>query len=129
MMFIDSSFFISFAIDTDANHLKASKNFPQQEEKPVTSEDIIKETLTVISQRKGKKFCIDFFKGIREDIIILEISSKRYHEGLKFFLDHQLQKDISLIDCISAALCKSLRIKTILSFDRHFKTLGFTVQP
>jgi predicted nucleic acid-binding protein len=129
MIFIDSSFFISFAIDIDQNHAMASKHFPQKEDEPVTSEDVIKETLTVISQRKGKKFCIDFFEGIQGDISILPVSSERFQEGLKIFLDHQLQKDVSLIDCISAAMCKKRRIKTILTFDRHFRTLGLTVRP
>ncbi len=129
MIFIDASFFISFAVDTDTNHAKASKQFPDQGKKPVTTEDIIKETLTVISQRKGKGFCIDFFNGIRDEIIILPVSTERYQEGIKIFLDPQLSKDISLIDCISVATCKKLRITTILTFDRHFKALGLTVRP
>lgn len=126
MIFIDASFFISFAIDTDPNHRKALANISTKESS-VTSEDVIKETLTVISQRKGKKFCIDFFDGIREDIVILPVSSQRYQEGLKIFLDLRLQKDISLIDCISAVICKERGIKKILTFDRQFRAFGLTV--
>lgn len=128
MTFIDASFFIAFAIDTDPNHRKALANVSIKEN-PVTSEDVMKETLTVISQRKGKKFCIDFFDGISENIVILPVSSQRYQEGLKNFLDLQLQKDISLIDCISAAICKELKIKKILTFDRQFRSFGLTVIP
>lgn len=128
MIFIDASFFISFAIDTDPNHTKALTNFPTKQNR-ITSEDVIKETLTVISQRKGKKFCIDFFDGIKEDTTILPISSQRYQEGLKLFLDPGLQKDISLIDCISAAVCKERGMKKILTFDRQFRSFGLTVVP
>lgn len=127
-MFVDSSFLISFALSTDANHEKATKIFPPQQKATYTSEDVLKETLTIISQRKGKRFCIEFFDGITQDIII-PVTTERFQSGLQLFLNPKLQKDISLIDCITAVICKELRIKKILTFDRHFRSLGLTVLP
>lgn len=129
MIFIDTSFFVAFALDSDLNHSRAITRSPQSHDHPVTSEDVMKETLTIVSQRKGKEFCIEFFHGIEEIVDILPVSSERYEAGLAFFLSPKLQKDISLIDCISTAICKESKIKRILSFDRHFRSLGLIVRP
>lgn len=129
MIFADSSFLVALAIDIDPNHDKALRAIPADDQGKVTSEDIIKETLTIISQRKGRNFCIEFFDGISREYIILPASSERYRAGLKLFLNPKLQKNVSLIDCISAAICQELGIKRILSFDDHFKALGVKVAP
>ena len=129
MIFIDSSFLISFALSTDYNHEKATKVLLPKQKEAYTSEDILKESLTIISQRKGKQFCIEFFDGIIKHLIVLPVTMVRFQIGLQVFLDPTLQKDISLIDCISAAICKELGIKRILTFDRHFRSFGLAVLP
>jgi len=129
MLFVDSSFFVSFAIDTDTNHARTTKIHLENLHALHTSEDIIKETLTVISQRKGKQFCREFFQDISPILTILPITTARYAAGLTRFLDPATPKDISLIDCITAVLCHEMGTKRILSFDRHFQRLGLTVVP
>lgn len=129
MIFADSSFLVALAVDIDPNHDKALRAIPIDDQGRVTSEDIIKETLTVVSQRKGRNFCIEFFDGISREYIILPVSSDRYLTGLKLFLNPKLQKNISLIDCVSAAICHELGIKRILTFDGHFKSLGLKIIP
>ena|SRR3989338_10969246 len=129
MIFADSSFLITLAMDIDPNHNKALGAIPVDDQGRTTCEDVIKETLTVISQRKGKKFCIEFFDGISREYVILPATSERYRAGLKLFLNPSLQKNISLIDCISAAVCHELGVKRILTFDGHFKLLGLKVVP
>lgn len=129
MIFADSSFLVALAVDIDPNHDKALRAIPIDDQGRVTSEDIIKETLTVVSQRKGRNFCIEFFDGISSEYIILPVSSDRYLTGLKLFLNPKLQKNISLIDCVSAAICHELGIKRILTFDGHFKSLGLKIIP
>lgn len=129
MIFADSSFLIALAIDIDPNHDNALGAIPADDQGRTTCEDVIKETLTVISQRKGRKFCIEFFDGISREYIILPVTSERYRAGLQLFLDTKLQKNISLIDCISAAICHEMGIKRILAFDGHFKMLGMKTLP
>lgn len=129
MIFIDASFLIAFAIDTDPNHTKAKKALSKIPKPKYISEDILKETLTIISQRKGKKFCIEYFSGIKPDVIVLPVTTERHQRGLEIFLNPSLQKDISVIDCTTAAICQELAIRRILTFDRHFKSLGLIVVP
>lgn len=128
-MLVDSSLFIAFTLDTDLNHQKAARSFHPSLKTTCTTEDIIKETLTVISQRKGRLFAIEFFQGISQDIAILPVGTTRFQAGLQLFLNPKLQKDISLIDCTTAAICKELRIQRILSFDPHFRAFGLTIVP
>ena len=52
MILIDSSFLISYSLDTDRNYGPAHKAFIGiTEEEQVITEDILKEILTVISRR------------------------------------------------------------------------------
>lgn len=129
MMFTDSSFFIAVALSSDGHHAKAVNALSQIPKPLITSEDVVKETLTIISQRLGKQKCIEFFKRVLATTKILPITSDRFHRGLEIFLRADLQKDISLIDCITATIAAEIGVKTILTFDRHFKTFGITVQP
>ena len=129
MIFVDTSFLVAFAVDGDPHHTKAKKALSSISEQKCISEDVMKETLTVVSQRKGKSFCIEYFEGIDEDYVRLPVNTERYQAGLNVFLDRKLQKNVSLIDCISAAICHELGIKKILSFDGHFKFLGLKVVP
>ncbi len=129
MIFIDASFYISLSLYTDTNHKKAVRIAPYIKQQKITSEDILKETLTVISQRQGKSTSMKVSNEIASDTKILPVTSTRFHSGLELFTEKDLQKDISLIDCISAAICHELKIKQILTFDPHFRSFGLKTLP
>ena len=130
MILIDSSFLISYSLDTDHNYKPAHKAFiGLTEEEQVITEDILKEVLTVISQRRGRKSCIKLYEQYIKKFKIIPVTDNYFQEGLKLFLNPELQKNVSLIDCISAAICHELEIKRILTFDDHFKLLGLKVMP
>ena len=129
MIFVDSSFIISLLLETDPNHIKAKKIWDKTDTEKIYSEDILKEVLTVVSQRKGRLFAIDAFDDLSIDQVILPVTTTRFQAGLKLFLNPSLQKDISLIDCITTAICKELKIRRILAFDNHFRFLGLNPIP
>ncbi|MBI3576490.1 PIN domain-containing protein [Candidatus Gottesmanbacteria bacterium] len=129
MIFLETSFLISLFVDADSNHQKARIRYPSGEKGLVTSEDNLKEALTVISQRRGRTASIDAYQQVIRDCDLLPVSSERFRAGLNLFLNPKLQKDISLIDCITAAICKELKIKKILTFDYHFKSFGLHLFP
>lgn len=129
MIFVDTSFLVAFFGDIDPNAGKALEFWSKVGPEKVTSEDILKETLTILSQRVGRAGSIAAYDKIIEEFIILPVPSERYRAGLKLFLNPKLQKNVSLIDCISAAICHELGIKRILSFDGHFKALGIKTLP
>lgn len=124
MILVDTSYYISYLIETDSNyntaHTLANKiNLPL-----TTTEDVIKESLTVISQRKGKSASISFYQDLVSATKVITPTTADFQTGLKIFLDKNLQKDISLIDCIISAIYKRTRASAILTFDPHFTSLG-----
>ena len=127
MIMIDSSFYVALAFISDTNHLAAVKLSGKIRSKKATTEDILKETLTLVSQRKGKAGAIQFYENIVADTEVIPVATDQFHDGLTIFLNPTLQKDISLIDCITVAISKKLKIKHILSFDRHFKNFGMAI--
>lgn len=129
MIFVDSSFLVSLYLDTDSNYSRAKTYWPNIKEEKVITEDVLKEILTVISQRKGRSAVITAYQEIASDYTILPVTPIRFQAGLALFLNPKLQKDVSLIDCITAAVCKEMGIKRILTFDPHFRLLGLTPRP
>jgi predicted nucleic acid-binding protein len=130
MILIDSSFLISHSLESDRNYERAHKIFASlPEEEQAVTEDILKETLTVISQRRGREYCIKLYEQSSIKFTVLPVSSDDFQAGLKLFLNPKLQKNVSVIDCVSAAICHKLGIKRILSFDSDFQLLGLKVVP
>ena len=126
---IDSSFYVSLAIDGDINHLRAHLAAKKITGAKITTEDFLKETLTVVSQRQGKQAAGIFYQYVISDTEILPVTTELFYIGLKKFLSPKLNKNISLIDCIGAAVYEDIRADAIASFDDHFKLLGLKVVP
>lgn len=129
MMFVDASFWVALFLNNDPNYQRAARAWPEINTEKITSEDILKETLTIVSQRINKAGSITAYEKIIDECTVLPVSSDRYRAGLQLFLNPKLQKNVSVIDCISAAMCRELNIGRILALDAHFKQLGLTVVP
>ena len=128
MKFIDTSFYLSATVESDSNNPKAKKIEEKiKNDEVCTSEDVLKEILTLISQRQGKEASIAFYNKLVIEAIIIPITSDIFVKALEIFLSPKLNKDISLIDCVTAAICKDKGIKKIVAFDSHFKKLGLEV--
>ncbi|MEX1111997.1 MAG: PIN domain-containing protein [Candidatus Andersenbacteria bacterium] len=127
-VFVDTSAFVALYYRHDA-HAKSAKRVIehlQQHNTPlVTSNYIIAESLTVISQRAGKKQAVSFGEYmVNDDFLTLRIGKST--EQRAFILFSELaQKDVSFVDCTSFILCKDLGITQVFSFDQHFAKQGF----
>lgn len=129
MIFVDSSNIISQFLEKDPNHTKAAEVWTKIKTGKIITDDILKESLTVISQRKGRLAATVAYQKLITENTLIPVSEARFQAGLKLFLDPQLQKDVSLIDCITAAVCHELKIRKILSFDPHFRAFGLKIIP
>src|SRR3989344_6018824 len=117
MKFIDTSFYLSATVESDSNNPKAKKIEEKiKNDEVCTSEDVLKEILTLISQRQGKEASIAFYNKLVIEAIIIPITSDIFVKALEIFLSPKLNKDISLIDCTAAAICKDKGIKEIVAF-------------
>lgn len=128
-LIIDSSFYVSLVIDGDVNHLRALVAAKKITGMKFTTEDFLKETLTVVSQRQGKFAAEVFYKYVITDTEILPVTTELFYAGLAKFLNPKLNKNASLVDCIGAAIYEDIRADAVATFDVHFKSLGVKVIP
>lgn len=131
IFFIDTSFFIALIKQNDPHHQKARQFLDHVQNNSIvfyTSYYIIDEAATVLSMRVSKIRAVQFLKSLKDDDfpIILEVNEKIRKEAYQLF-QRIKDKNISMIDCYSAELMKSKKIKQCLTFDQHFKKLGFDI--
>ena len=63
-----------------------------------------------------------------QTIQLIYITELLFLEGWRWLERHQ-DKRYSLTDCISFAVMKQLKVKTVLTFDKHFAQAGFQMMP
>lgn len=129
--FVDTSFYISLLRKDDSNHERAKKILLSFKDKPLilyTSHYIIDEVATVISMRVEKEVALRFLQSVQEDDfpLILCVDDFVRQEAYRIF-SHARTKNISMVDCYSAALMRQEGIKTCFSFDKQFRVLGFEI--
>lgn len=129
MIFLATDFLMSFFIDTEDNHEKATQIYEKiKNEELIISNSIILEVMTVsntkikVSKEKLKEIYISLNSGlfdIIEDIKIYDNTMERqinYHpQRLPFF------------DCLYIELMEQLGITKIATFDKHFRNKGIEV--
>src|SRR3989344_4895674 len=118
---IDSSFYIALTIFFDSCHTRALElkdELASLKIFKITTEDFIKESLTVISQRASHKDAIEFYNIILPDTEIISISKEYFYKGLNIFLESGLNKNISLVDCVAKIVYEDIKADGMLTFDR-----------
>jgi len=134
-IFIDANYFCGFNNRRDTLHEKSKQVFKilrQQEHTLYTSNFIIAEALTVLSQRAGKevglKFGQDIF-GIFSPIKILRTDKKTDLESFNIFKKIK-SKDISFVDATNLALMQKYKISYFLTFDQQLLKIAkkFNIQ-
>lgn len=127
-LFVDADAFVSLSNKEDRNYkkaLKLSKLVKERKTEVLTSSFAIGEAITVISQKvgldKAVAFGINAYKG---ELIILDASRLQQLKALKRF-SQQRSKNVRFTDFVNMVLMDELKIKTIFSFDRHYKKEGY----
>jgi len=128
-IFIDTSAFYALLDRDDANNRKATKvwtNLLGTEDTLVTSNYILLEAFALMQSRLG----LEAVRGFQEDIlplIAIEFVSPEVHRSGTAALLSASGRSLSLVDCISFELMRSSGIKSVFTFDHHFKEQGFVV--
>lgn len=129
---IDSSFYIALIYSSDSNHRKAQKLVRELSPNvytQMTTEDFLKETLTIISQRVDRAESIAFYNALITNTQIISITPAQFQQGLSLFLTSTLNKNISLIDCIASVIYHDIGAYAMVTFDPHFKTMKVNTLP
>lgn len=130
-VFVDTSAFYALLDRDDANHQKAKTawvDLLKDEGTLITSNYILVETFALIQHRLG----LDAVRGFQSDIlplihiefVILEL----HRSGVSALLSAS-RRNLSLVDCVSFEMMRSLEIKMAFAFDPHFREQGFHTLP
>ena len=100
----------------------------------ITTDYIIDETITLLSYKldydKLKKFIQKLELSIKNEYIkLIWISEDIFNEAIKLKLKYKDKLDISFTDMTSMIVMKKLKIKDVITEDKHFEKVGFGLNP
>ncbi|MBI4067710.1 type II toxin-antitoxin system VapC family toxin [Candidatus Gottesmanbacteria bacterium] len=111
--------------------LELMRIIPKQNGILITSDYVLDEAFTGLMSdiRAGYKRVIEFNKlAFNKNIFSIEwINQVRFFQSKLLFLKVSKDKFWSFTDCTSYVVMKEMKIKTVFTFDEHFKEMGFTM--
>jgi predicted nucleic acid-binding protein len=128
MIILDSSFIVSFAVETDTNHSKAVKIMDDIEKgkygRLCITDYIFDETVTVIFI-KTKKLAkgVSVGNALKKSVEIIDVDKNSFENAWNEF-KRQKKTDFSFTDCTTIAVMRANEIKNIATFDEDFKKIG-----
>lgn len=131
-LFVDTSFFVATADQSETNHQKAVNfisSIPQST-RLITTDFIIDETVTRIRTLLGVEAAYRagaalLDSGTYKIVMIDKQTCLKALEKFRKFSD----KVLSFTDCTSFVVMDQMKIKTALAFDDDFVKVGFQVVP
>jgi predicted nucleic acid-binding protein len=126
-VFIDSSFFIAVVNADDPLHARAVEIMRSAHDKgaifsPVTSNFVVNEVITVLSQRTGKALALAFADFIYHSSPMHIITIDRTIEAKAVeYLKNIASKNVSFCDCTILAILELFHIPFLATFDRDFQ--------
>lgn len=131
MIFVDSDALIGLVLPQDPHHQNARTildKLQESKEELVTSWESIDEVATKLSMFHNKQVARDFLVYIygSSHMTIQFVGSALSREAIAIF-NKQTSKNVSLTDCANIAICRSMRITSVFSFDLHYKKNGLTL--
>ncbi len=130
---MDTGFLIAPAASDDEHHEKALdqwKNLDKPLPLLVTTSYVFDEVVTFFNSRHRHIKAVEIGNTLLESISVkmVHIDEALFHEAWRYFVRHS-DKSYSLTDCASFVVMKRLRIRTALTFDKHFTQAGFDRKP
>ncbi len=127
MIFLDSSFIISFEVESDQNHVRAVEVLEEIKKgdfgERIVSDYIFDEVVTVsFGRTKSLEKSVFVGNKIRESLNILRVDDSVFEEAWKIFKS-QKETKLSFTDCSTLALMERSGIKNIATFDEDYKKI------
>lgn len=127
MIFVDTSAFVAIHDSKDPHYessQKIIKTLIPQKASLITTNYVLAESYTVISQKVGKDKVISFKVGFDPSIRIVRVDEELEEAAWQIFKEIK-SKNVSFIDCTSFAIMKSYGVREAFAFDEDFKRAGF----
>jgi len=131
IIFIDTSAFLAILNRDDTNHPTAKNLWNEllySENVIISNNYVLVESFALIQRRLG----IAAVRVFQEDILPLiniEWINAGTHKSAVSALLAASRRKLSLVDCVSFEIMRTLGIKTVFAFDPHFAEQGFKCIP
>lgn len=126
-VFVDTSGFLAAADRDDRHHpigVEAFKTALGQRLHLVTHSMVVTETSALMRRRLGHDVALAFLDSLSRFEVIW-VDQPLFAQGLARFR-RRSPAGLSLVDCVSLELMKSLALKSFIGIDAHFKAEGFS---
>jgi predicted nucleic acid-binding protein len=132
-VFIDTGAWFAGIAKNDQYHDRAMKyrnRLLKENVLFITTNLVIHESTMLLERKVSKKEAIKFLKAILKDplVEIFHIDEDMELEGYTLYQKYKDQ-NFSIADCISFVVMKQYQISRCFTFDHHFSTMGFDVEP
>ncbi|MGQ9779614.1 MAG: type II toxin-antitoxin system VapC family toxin [Bacillota bacterium] len=135
-IFVDTSAWIALAAAKDPHHeavASAWREMLGRGARPMTTSDMIAETITFLRYRAGHRAAVEFREAIREAVEkgclrLVWVDEELFAQAWTIFLRYA-DWDLSMADCTGLALCRREKIRTALTLDRHFRMMELETVP
>ena len=96
----------------------------------ITTDFVVDETLTLIRFRLGLAAANAWWQQIDGSARLRweRVENDRFERARNLFFQYR-DKDLSFTDCTSIVVMRELKLKTVITTDRHFHRVGFDVMP
>ena len=122
-VFLDSSFIIAYAIESDSDY-KTACNL---DEKGIFNNDcyvsnlIVNEIVTVIGNKIDLKLAIDTYNAVKDNFTIINEYEITNFNDIVIKTYQKYNTKLSFIDCAILEIMKENKIKNLVTFDKEFK--------
>jgi predicted nucleic acid-binding protein len=132
-IFVDTGAWFAVADKSDQFHRKAVSTLQKLTHDGfvlLTSNLVVHETVMLLTRKISKHAAITFLEKIHFDdrVEIFHADEIVEREAYQFFRSYD-EHDFSITDCVSFVLMKRHGVKQVFTFDKHFKTMRFSVEP
>ena len=132
-VFIDTGAWFAGIAKNDQFHTRAMKHrnrLLKEKCRFITTNLVIHESTMLLERKVSKKEAIKFLKAVLKDplIEIIHADEDIEREGFELYQKYKDQ-DFSIADCVSFAVMQQYKISRSFTFDVHFSTMGFAVEP
>ncbi len=127
MVFVDTSFFLAYLNGEDINQAAAKTAFERaiaQNVSFVTTNYVLVESFALIQNRLGVKALRDFQETM-VPVLSVEFAGQNAHNAGVSAVLTASRRGLSLVDCVSFEIMRTLGVVAVLAFDSHFEEQGF----
>lgn len=132
-VFVDTGAWYALSDESDQFHEKATANLQKltaDRGTLITTNLVIHETFMLIARRISRTAAITFLDEIyNADNVRIHHSDQIIEEHAYDTIRKYADQDFSVADSVSFSVMKREGLKRAFTFDKHFKTMRFTVEP